>query len=960
MSILAVNVLKSSKLKLLVSFKRLTSVSNVSSSSAMQATNISKPYFFNPSQNKTPQIYHRKDKPYDRLMILKLKEKELVSDLPSVESEVVTKGKGKAKKKSKDKYYVNNIFHSENRKHKTAVLKSFILACEETNIKLKTAIKVCSKISPEEVDIEVYEVLFKALARKGQIETIQKFWMQLIDAQHSPSLKCYASIFQCLGNLKEEHDPNELKSMTDQLMRDVTNEHKDFNLNDLLYLAPRTQNDYIDLVNGIKIADPNFEPMPLVYDRPTQIYSQNNLVTELSNVNLKKLSPLLENVSVEDMNRQFSQQLELEKHGFIQIESIIKNKDNDLSQKVADCINILKEQWRVSLKDALERRITINENRFKNHYNTYSEIPIYPFLELLPIDDLVECIILELETAFMVAESFSHPTRVFANILSTNIMEKAHIFNVTNDETLMKKYHQIVQEYLQWFCDPSNSELKAWCPRDAFSKLESKYFEGPLVHKELNKWPGAIKSVIGKQVLTSIIESVNLDFTSNGSFLIGNYEIKMSSVADSLNISVQEDSEIKQHNSTPAFYKLLRHRNNRLNEELKPHPVLSKLFEIHRSSDLTFYAKDVPMTTPPLPWQSTKRGGFYLRQPVFARLPPGEFQAMDPDSIAEKSDEAYPVFDSLNQLGSTPWIMNKTILDLAIEIFTNQSKYVDILSDLSIARHPDMIERPKSEIILSEIRHKINTQGLVSLDLKERESYKTHQAALLEYNKTKAETYSLWCDILYKLSIANHFREQIMYFPHNIDFRGRVYPIAPIFHHMGGDLPRSLLKFAKSRPLGKNGLDWLKIHCINLTELKKKSPIHERLAYANEVMDDILDSANNPVHGKRWWLQAEDPWQTLAACVEIRDALRHPEGPEFFETHLPVHQDGSCNGLQHYSALGRDKLGATYVNVVPGDAPQDIYSEIATLVEEKRAADVVKSKYCSRDKREFFYEPGPA
>ena len=109
-------------------------------------------------------------------------------------------------------------------------------------------------------------------------------------------------------------------------------------------------------------------------------------------------------------------------------------------------------------------------------------------------------------------------------------------------------------------------------------------------------------------------------------------------------------------------------------------------------------------------------------------------------------------------------------------------------------------------------------------------------------------------------------------------------------------------------------------------------------------MEDILDSANNPLDGKRWWLQAEDPWQTLAACMEIRDALNHPDGPENFVTHLPIHQDGSCNGLQHYAALGRDVLGATYVNVVPGNAPQDIYGEIAALVEEKRAADQAKGK----------------
>lgn len=187
-----------------------------------------------------------------------------------------------------------------------------------------------------------------------------------------------------------------------------------------------------------------------------------------------------------------------------------------------------------------------------------------------------------------------------------------------------------------------------------------------------------------------------------------------------------------------------------------------------------------------------------------------------------------------------------------------------------------------------------------------------------------------------------------MFFPHNIDFRGRVYPIAPHFHHMGGDLSRSMLKFAKGKKLGKKGLEWLKIHCINLTELKKKSPVRDRLAFAEEVMDDILDSANNPLHGKRWWVDTEDPWQTLSACIEIRDALNHPEGPENYVSHLPIHQDGSCNGLQHYAALGRDSLGATYVNVVPSDAPKDIYSEIAALVEEKRAADHKKGNVMRR------------
>ncbi|CAI9275686.1 unnamed protein product [Lactuca saligna] len=44
-------------------------------------------------------------------------------------------------------------------------------------------------------------------------------------------------------------------------------------------------------------------------------------------------------------------------------------------------------------------------------------------------------------------------------------------------------------------------------------------------------------------------------------------------------------------------------------------------------------------------------------------------------------------------------------------------------------------------------------------------------------------------------------------------------------------------------------------------------------------------------------------------------------------------QDGSCNGLQHYAALRRDTLEVATVNLVAGEKPSDVYSEIATRSE---------------------------
>ena len=171
-----------------------------------------------------------------------------------------------------------------------------------------------------------------------------------------------------------------------------------------------------------------------------------------------------------------------------------------------------------------------------------------------------------------------------------------------------------------------------------------------------------------------------------------------------------------------------------------------------------------------------------------------------------------------------------------------------------------------------------------------------------------------------------------------MDFRGRVYPVPPHLNHLGSDLARSMLIFDQPQPLGVDGFSWLKLHCINLTGLKKRDSVRERLLYAEDAMPDILDSADNPLTGRKWWAKSDEPWQTLACCMEIAKVYRSAN-PEEFLSRFPIHQDGSCNGLQHYAALGRDEAGAISVNLAPSPIPQDVYSAVAALVEKSRKQD---------------------
>ncbi|KAF3325980.1 DNA-directed RNA polymerase 2B [Carex littledalei] len=184
--------------------------------------------------------------------------------------------------------------------------------------------------------------------------------------------------------------------------------------------------------------------------------------------------------------------------------------------------------------------------------------------------------------------------------------------------------------------------------------------------------------------------------------------------------------------------------------------------------------------------------------------------------------------------------------------------------------------------------------------------------------------------------------EEGFYYPHNLDFRGRAYPMHPYLNHLGNDVCRGLLQFAEGRPLGQSGLRWLKIHLANLyAGGVDKYSFDGRVEFTESHLDEIFDSADRPLEGKRWWLGAEDPFQCLAVCINLAEALRS-SSPETTISYIPVHQDGSCNGLQHYAALGRDKLGAMAVNLVDADKPADVYTGIATRVIEIMRCDAQK------------------
>ncbi|KAL9246229.1 hypothetical protein vseg_019791 [Gypsophila vaccaria] len=324
----------------------------------------------------------------------------------------------------------------------------------------------------------------------------------------------------------------------------------------------------------------------------------------------------------------------------------------------------------------------------------------------------------------------------------------------------------------------------------------------------------------------------------------------------------------------------------------------------------------MPMLVPPQDWIGYDKGA-YLFLPSFIMRTHGARQQRDALKRVPKK-QLQTVFEALNTLGNTKWRVNKKVLSIIDRIWSCGGRLADLVD--------------REDIPIPEELETVDDSAIRKWKWK-----------VKNIKKENAERHSQRCDVELKLAVARKMKdEEGFYYPHNLDFRGRAYPMHPHLNHLGSDLCRGILEFAEGRPLRKSGLRWLKIHLANLYAGGVDKLSYEgRIAFTENHVDDIFDSADRPLEGRRWWLHAEDPFQCLAACMNLTEALRS-SSPEDYVSHMPVHQDGSCNGLQHYAALGRDKLGAKAVNLVAGDKPADVYSNIAKRVHEIMLRDAEK------------------
>lgn len=169
-----------------------------------------------------------------------------------------------------------------------------------------------------------------------------------------------------------------------------------------------------------------------------------------------------------------------------------------------------------------------------------------------------------------------------------------------------------------------------------------------------------------------------------------------------------------------------------------------------------------------------------------------------------------------------------------------------------------------------------------------------------------------------------------IYYPYQLDFRGRIYPIPVLLQPQGCDLAKGLLTFADGKPLNSTGLKWLKIHCANCWGLSKEN-YETRLKWVDDNLEILNTYSDTPLKFLDW-TKADKPFQFLASCIELSEYYKNPDN---FISALPVCTDGTCNGLQHYSALMLDEKAGASVNLIDSEKPSDIYQVVADNLIEK-------------------------
>jgi len=379
-----------------------------------------------------------------------------------------------------------------------------------------------------------------------------------------------------------------------------------------------------------------------------------------------------------------------------------------------------------------------------------------------------------------------------------------------------------------------------------------------------------------------------------------------------------------------VFEHRVKREKNKTDIFIKPTESICAFIEQNKGAASLLNPIHLPMVVRPLDWSGPFGGGYMTyhtpRLPFIKikRNEQGKNYFSDLSSVIEQMK---PVYDAVNTVQRTAWRINKSVL----EIFETING-----AGLLVAGLPSHEEVPP---IPSPLATSAKTKELSEADKLKFKDWKRKEVERHEANIILKSKRLMTAKIA---SIANQFADfDAIYFPHTMDFRGRLYPAPMYLNPQGNSLAKGLLEFSQGKPLGSNEAAFeLAVHGANCFGYDKVS-MEERIDWVEDNTDRILQIANDPLADLWWAKEADSPWCFFAFAKEWAGFQR--DGYDHI-SHIPIAKDGSCSGLQHFSAALRDPVGATATNLIPSSQPEDIYQRVIDLAQEKIKVDLKGTK----------------
>ena len=351
---------------------------------------------------------------------------------------------------------------------------------------------------------------------------------------------------------------------------------------------------------------------------------------------------------------------------------------------------------------------------------------------------------------------------------------------------------------------------------------------------------------------------------------------------------------------------------------------------------LDMFPEYSPTVIPPKPWTDFSHGGYYtdhIPQKPFVRTRWSAHRQLLKHSTEQMSE----VYDAVNSVQETPWRINQKVYDTLQYYFENKIASAGL-------PYQDTIEPPCCPICggaVDEAPHKCFETDEKALKVWKKLKFRWHKTIIANDSKTEL--------VGKVLKIAAKYKDYpAIYFPMNCDFRGRIYAIPTYLNPQGCDYAKGLLEFVEGKIVDTpEALMWLKIAGANHYGIDKAS-FADRCKWVDDNLSEILRIAESPLDNTSW-TKADEPWQYLAWCCDYAEYIKDPKN---YKSHAVVAMDGSCNGLQHFSALLRDPVGARAVNLEPSEKPSDVYQIVADKVINKIKLILNNDKAPAKD-REF-------